>query len=365
MIAAAPAQPGETIGIMGGGQLGRMLALSGASMGFDIRVLDPDPDAPAMRVAAEGIAASFVDDEALTRFADGLKFATCEFENVPRRALERVAAAGVELRPDPTAFACASDREQEKRLFANVGIPCVEWIPVHAGVDLLCEDRPLPLPGILKTSTMGYDGKGQALVGSREEAKAAFARMGGVRCIVEKRIELRAEVSVLIARGANGDVVVFDCVRNVHENGILRTSDVPTGLSKAIEHTAAAHARRLVETLGYVGLLALEFLVDHEDRVIANEFAPRVHNSGHWTIDACLCSQFDAHMRAVAGWPLVSPARLADVRMTNLIGVEADDWRRWADVPDARIHLYGKRQTRPGRKMGHVNVLRNPQPRAR
>ena len=352
-----PAVPGETVGIVGGGQLGRMLALAGASLGLDIRIFDPDPDAPAARVAAHTVAAPYDDVDALQKFAEGIRFATCEFENVPAVSLAQIAGSGVALRPGAESFRIASDRVEEKRFLEATGIPVAPWHPVADAEAAQAAFHAVGGAAILKTRNLGYDGKGQIRVESGEEAVAAFAGLGGVPCVLERQLDFAAEFSVLAVRGADGASVFFDACRNRHADGILRRTEVPAGLSPAIEAGARDHARRLQERLGHVGVIAIEFFLLAGGGIVANEFAPRVHNSGHWTIDACRPDQFELHMRAVAGWPLPAPVRSADAEMINLIGAEAGAWRDWAARPDCRVHLYGKRAERSGRKMGHVTRL--------
>ena len=351
------ASPGEAIGILGGGQLGRMLALAAARLGLDIVVLDPDPDAPATRVACQGIAAPYDDRDAIGMLANRVRFATYEFENVPVASIERLAESGVVVRPGAKALRVAQDRMAEKTFLEDLGIPVAPWLPVATAPDAEAAHAALGAPGILKTRRLGYDGKGQRRIGSDGDACRAFGVLGGAPAVLERELEFDLEFSVIGVRGADGQEIAFDASRNVHEDGILRWSRVPSGIPPNAEKEARRFVWRVQRALEYVGVAAIEFFLMPDASIVANEMAPRVHNSGHWTTDACDIDQFEAHMRAVAGWPIHPPKRHATAEMRNLLGDEAANWLEFAGGSATRLHLYGKRDARTGRKMGHVTRL--------
>ncbi|MCC6735384.1 MAG: 5-(carboxyamino)imidazole ribonucleotide synthase [Bauldia sp.] len=363
MAPDAPLPPGSVIGILGGGQLGRMLAMAAAEMGFRVHVFAPPGDNPATDVAHASTLAAWDDFAALDAFAAAVDAITYEFENIPVATAEFLASRKP-LRPGVRALAVAQDRLNEKTLAQDLGIAVPLFRPVDAAAEL-AEARTFVghtgRPAILKTRRLGYDGKGQAVIRSDADAAAAWPAIGGVPAILEEMIPFTREISVLVARGADGTVRVFDVPENRHRHGILDTSTVPAAVTPGLARRAEAIGRRIAEELGYVGLLAVELFVEGEGddaKLLFNEIAPRVHNSGHWTTDACLVSQFEQHIRAVAGWPLGDPRRHSDVVMTNLIGADIDAWPALAAEPGARLHLYGKAESRPGRKMGHVNRIR-------
>ena len=353
-------RPGDRIAILGGGQLGRMLAMAGARLGLRTIVLDPDPQAPAAQVANKHIAAPFDDASALDDLSARAARITLEFENVPVSALERLEAlarqGGAPLLPGSRSVRVAADRLEEKRTIRDLGLSVAPHRAVD-GADDLRDARSLG-DLILKTRRLGYDGKGQRTIpaamsdGDAEEARLA---LGGTDLIAEQRMALDAELSVIAVRGADGRAIAFDPARNVHESGILRRSTVPADLG-ALEGKAREAAFRIAQALGHVGALGVEFFVS-DNALMVNEIAPRVHNSGHWTEAVCAIDQFEAHMRAVAGLPLGDGSRHADARMENLLGHEADDLAALAADPDARLHLYGKREAREGRKMGHITRI--------
>ncbi len=351
--------PGATIGILGGGQLGRMLALAAAPLGLKCHIYCPDPDSPAFDVAAARTVAAYDDAAALERFAGSLDVVTYEFENVELAAVERLAQS-VPVRPDARALAVAQDRLAEKTFLRDAGIAVAPFAAVDSIADLEKAIAEIGRPAVLKTRRLGYDGKGQAAIGEDTELPAALAGVGAASSIVETFVDFAREVSVIAVGAADGAMACYDVTENVHRRHILHTATVPA----AIRQETAAEARRIAERimarLGYVGVLGVEFFVvdkDGGETLLVNEIAPRVHNSGHWTQDACAVSQFENHVRAVAGWPLGPTERHVDAVMTNLIGSEADHWAGLVADPAARLHLYGKRETRPGRKMGHVNRL--------
>ena len=351
------ASPGEAIGILGGGQLGRMLALAAARLGLDIVVFDPDPDAPATRVACQGIAAPYDDRDAIGMLANRVRFATYEFENVPVSAIDWLAESGVVVRPGAKALRVAQDRMAEKTFLEGLGIPVAPWLPVATTPDAEAAHAALGAPGILKTRRLGYDGKGQRRIGPDGDARREFDVLGGAPAVLERELAFDLEFSVIGVRGADGQVLAFDASRNVHEDGILRWSRVPSGIPPDAETEARRSVWRVQRALEYVGVAAIEFFLMPDGSIVANEIAPRVHNSGHWTTDACDIDQFEAHMRAVAGWPIHSPERHTGAEMQNLLGDDASGWRDLVSEPETRLHLYGKREARKGRKMGHVTRL--------
>lgn len=352
-------QPGSTIGILGGGQLGRMLALAAAPLGFKVHIFAPDAECPAAEVAAHWTRAEYDDLAALDRFAGSIDALTYEFENVSVPAAERIAAR-VAARPAPRALAIAQDRLTEKDFLNAAGCPTGPYRSADDADAVARAVRELGPPAILKTRRFGYDGKGQVLIRDPGEAPAAVAAIGRAPAIVEGFVTFEREVSVIAARDVHGAVACYDPVWNLHRDHILHRSVVPSGLDPAVEAEARATAERIIRALDYVGVLGVEMFVTADGAILVNEIAPRVHNSGHWTMDACPVSQFEQHIRCVAGWPLGPVARHHDVEMVNLIGDDVAAWRALAAEPGARLHLYGKAEARPGRKMGHVNRIGAP-----
>jgi len=351
--------PGDTVGILGGGQLGRMLAVAAAKLGLRTHVFCPDPDSPAFAVAAQATCASYEDEDALERFAAGVAVVTYEFENVPAGTAARLSAARP-LFPPSRALEVTQDRLLEKRLAASLGLGTAPFRPVDGVQDLAPALREAGTPALLKTRRFGYDGKGQARIDALNEAEPAFEAIGRQPAILESFVTFAAEISVVAARGRNGAFAAYDPVRNEHAGGILRRSTVPAGMEAEVAAAAIEAARAIGESLDFVGVFCAEFFVIAERegaRVLVNEIAPRVHNSGHWTLEACAVSQFEQHIRAVAGWPLGSPARHSDAVMENLIGDDVLAWPALLSEPGASLHVYGKREARPGRKMGHVTRL--------
>ena len=351
--------PGATIGIIGGGQLGRMLALAAARLGFRTHIYAPAGDNPAFDVATAHTEAPYEDERALAAFADAVDVVTYEFENIPAHPLAWL-VQHTPLKPSADVLAFTQDRWAEKSFLSDLGLPVAVFANVETDVDLAAALEQVGLPLVLKTRRFGYDGKGQVMVRSAEDMAAAWEKLGGVPCIAEAFVDFACEASVIAARNAQGEFVTFDMPRNEHENHILRRCHVPSGLSAALEAQAVDIARKIAEAFAYEGVLAVEFFVlrdDDGERLLINEIAPRVHNSGHWTEAACAVSQFEMHIRAIAGWPLTHPARHSDCVMENLLGAEVEDWKRLAAEDGAVLHLYGKCETRPGRKMGHVTRL--------
>ncbi|MDX2155292.1 MAG: 5-(carboxyamino)imidazole ribonucleotide synthase [Hyphomicrobiaceae bacterium] len=356
-----PLPPRSVIGILGAGQLGKMLAQAASRLGLRTHVYADDAG-PALDVAGAHSIGSYTSLPRLDEFARGVDVVTYEFENVPVIAAEHLAGR-VPVRPGARALAVAQDRIAEKTFIRDLGIAVAPFAAISHSGDLEAAAACLASwgsPGILKTSRLGYDGKGQVGIASASELAGAFAALGGVPCVLEQRLTFVAEVSVLVVRSVDGQLSTYDIPRNEHAGGILRRSTVPSGLPPAADAMARRMASRVAEALGYVGVLGVEMFYLGESAVeplVINEIAPRVHNSGHWTMDACVVGQFENHVRAVAGWPLGDATRHSDAVMQNLIGHDADDWPRIAALPGACIHLYGKREAREGRKMGHVNFL--------
>ncbi len=349
--------PGSTIGILGGGQLGRMLALAAAAMGYRVHVLAPEAELPAGDVAAEVTRADYLDEAALAAFAAAVDVVTFEFENVPTAAVQALAAR-VPVYPGAFSLEIAQDRMTEKRFVEQLGGRPAPWRPVDSLADLEAALAALGTPAILKTRRMGYDGKGQARIATPADAAAAWASIGERPAVLEAFVHFSHEFSVLIARGRSGEIVQWPVPCNVHDGGILATSSVPAPaavLAQAAE--ALALATRIAEALDHVGVLACEFFAA-ADGPRFNEMAPRVHNSGHWTIEGARVSQFENHIRAVCGLPLGTTDLTAPaVTMKNLLGDDVHDWPALLADPRAHLHLYGKSEVKPGRKMGHVTWL--------
>ena len=352
---SAPLGPGATIGILGGGQLGRMLALAGARLGFKAHIFSDESDAPAFQVADAYTHGRYDDERELEAFAEACDVVTFEFENVPE-ATAHFLSAHVPVAPSPRALAIAQDRFLEKSFVAELGLKTTPFRNVITAQDAVLAWRALGGPCVLKTRKLGYDGKGQEKIVDEDGAARALVKFGAVPAILEKFVDFSFEASVVAARGRDGAFTAYDPPKNEHENHILRRSTVPAPLSHAQTGEAATIAKRIAEALDYVGVLGVELFVAEGGALIVNEIAPRVHNSGHWTIEACVTSQFEQHIRAVAGWPLGSPARHSDAVMENIIGAEAGDWLALA-AKQAGLHLYGKGEARPGRKMGHTTRL--------
>ena len=346
------------IGVLGGGQLGRMIALAGLPLGFRFRFLDPSPDAPAGEVG-ERLTGSYTDPASLKAFARGLDLVTYEFESVPVEAA-RWLANRLPVFPPPAALEAAQDRLAEKRLFQKLGIPVPPFYPVETDHDLTRALDELNTPGVLKTRRLGYDGKGQVVIRKREEAEDAFSSLGGAGLILEGFVPFDREVSILAVRSRTGETAFYSLVENHHREGILRLSLAPAPeCTPELQQQAERYASLVLDELGYVGVLAIEFF-QVNGSLLANEMAPRVHNSGHWTIEGAETSQFENHLRAVAGYGPGSTAMVSRSAMVNLIG-SAPDARAVLAVPGAHLHLYGK-EPRPGRKLGHVTLRASDPP---
>jgi 5-(carboxyamino)imidazole ribonucleotide synthase len=351
---APPAlDPGATIGILGGGQLGRMLAQAAARLGFKCHVFAPNPESPAFDVVHRVTCADYTDTQALDRFAGDVDLVTYEFENVPAETAAFLAAR-VPVRPDPKVLAITQDRLAEKNFVSGLGIATAAFAAVDGPADLTTALGEIGSPAVLKTRRLGYDGKGQATIRKPDSAAAAWRAVGAQPSILEAFVPFACEVSVVAARTPDGAVECFDVTENEHQNHILKISRVPARVSAAAANAARGIAEQIAQKFDYVGVLAVEMFVLGDGGVLVNEIAPRVHNSGHWTLDGASVSQFEQHIRAVAGWPLGKPVRHGRVEMINLIGDEVKDFRKWLQVPGAAVHLYGKSAIRPGRKMGHV-----------
>ncbi|MDQ2861338.1 MAG: 5-(carboxyamino)imidazole ribonucleotide synthase [Pseudomonadota bacterium] len=352
-----PLPPGSTIGVLGGGQLGRMLALAAARLGFDVAILTPQTDSPASRVAARTLVAPYEDPVALEALAELAQVITFEFENVPAAAVDILAGLGAEVAPGPRALAIAQDRFEEKSFLNAAGVATVAFAAVDSLEDLRAAMRRLGAPLLLKTRRGGYDGKGQVWVMRPEDGEAALAAIGHRAAVAEAPADFRREVAMIAARGRDGEIALYPLTESHHENGVLRRAVAPAAASARILAEAERIAATLLNALDYVGVIGVEMFERDDGRLLVNEFAPRVHNTGHWTLDGCEVDQFEQHIRAIAGWPLGPTAAIAHVEMTNLLGDEADRWAHLAHEPETRLWLYGKREARAGRKMGHVNRL--------
>ena len=352
--------PGSTLGLLGGGQLGRMFTLRARDMGYEVIVLEPDPLSPAGAVATRHLKAAYDDPTALEELARQAAAVTTEFENVPAETLAYLSRHTI-CRPGAAAVAIGQDRITEKSFLRSAGFATADFDPVTSPADLSRAWDRIGMPAVLKTSRLGYDGKGQAVVNRYDEAAAAFDRFGRVPCVLERRLDLEREVSVVLARGSDGTVAPFPVGENVHVRGILHTTVVPAAVSPELAAQARDTAVAVADRLDYVGVLGVELFIAEGGRIFVNELAPRPHNSGHYTMDACAVDQFEQQVRCLAGLPLGDPRLLSPVCMINLLG---DLWAggepKWAAalaIPGVRLHLYGKKEARPGRKMGHLNCL--------
>lgn len=348
--------PGSTIGILGGGQLGRMLALKAAEMGYRTHIYCPETDSPASAVATHTTLGAYTDIAALTRFAQGVDVVTYEFENIPAAPVAALAAE-TDIFPPPTLLATSQHRVLEKQAIQALGIRTAPFVPVTTLAQLTAGAQQLGLPAVLKTARMGYDGKGQVMIRSEGDIEAAWDTLQSDDLILEGFVDFRMEISVIVARDAEGNVEYYCPVQNIHRHHILAETIVPAPIFSQVAHEAERIAYTLAHGLKLVGLMAVEMFVTHDDAILVNELAPRPHNSGHWTIDAAVTSQFEQAIRAITGLPLGSTARLCNAKMLNLIGDEVNDWEKHAATPNAKLHLYGKTEARPGRKMGHVTFL--------
>jgi 5-(carboxyamino)imidazole ribonucleotide synthase len=355
LIKVEALQPGAVIGILGGGQLARMLIMAAARLGFKSIILDPDPSCPAAAFANHHVIAAYDDVAALEELSQRVSVMTYEFENVPCHAVDNADLA-CDIEPGTQALAIAQDRILEKDFLNAIGIPTALYQSV-ATLDEAEAAFDGIGPGILKTRRLGYDGKGQARITNSADIAAGFAAMNGAPAIYEGFVEFACEISVIAARFKDGAFAAFDIPQNKHEGGILRNSIIPAKISKATADQAKKHSETLLAALGYVGVAGVEFFVMADGALIANEFAPRVHNSGHWTEAACAISQFEQHIRAITGLIPGDPSRHSNAVMHNLIGDDINNLPHWLATSNAKLHLYGKTEVRAGRKMGHVTLL--------
>jgi 5-(carboxyamino)imidazole ribonucleotide synthase len=356
-----PVLPGGAIGLLGGGQLGRMLGLAARRMGYRVHTFEPSPNSPAGQISDVEFTADYGDLDRLEEFARGVDVVTFEFENIPSAALERVAAVRP-VHPRPAVLHICQNRAREKEFLTRHGFPCARHKVVSSAAEAAVEAAALGFPCVMKTADFGYDGKGQAKLESAAEAAEAWARLAAPRAVIEEWVDFRAEVSVVCARDCSGRVENFPVSENIHRRHILDRSIVPARIDPGIAREAQHLATALVRALDVVGLLTVEFFVRRDGSLLVNELAPRPHNSGHFTFDACVTSQFEQQLRAVCGLPLGSPRLVSPVVMVNLLGDAWDngepDWASLLTDPDAKLHLYGKTSVRPGRKMGHFCVLK-------
>ena len=348
-----PLRPGATIGILGGGQLGRMLSVAAARLGFVCHIFEPGEAPPAAQTALHLTTAPYDDIDALTRFAQSVDVVTYEFENIPTAALDVIEAI-VPIRPGREALRISQDRLTEKTFLQELGLKVASFADVTDAATMQAAVASVGTPSILKTRRFGYDGKGQSRLSGPDDANAALKDMAGQPAVLEGFVEFSHEVSVIAARTQDGDVACFDPGENVHRNGILHTTTVPARLTASQRTDAVLMAAKILNALDYVGVLGVELFVTPQG-LLVNEIAPRVHNSGHWTQNGCAIDQFEQHIRAVAGWPIGDGSRYADVTMENLIGDDVEKVPQIAIEKHAALHLYGKADVKPGRKMGHVN----------
>ena len=352
--------PGATLGVLGGGQLGRMFTLAAISMGYRVVVLDPDPHSPAGHIADQHIQASYQDHAALQMLGDECMAVTTEFENVPADSMEFLERL-CQVRPNAAAVRIAQDRIREKSWLQEIGLPTAPFAAIYEANDLDDAVAELASPQLLKTASLGYDGKGQIKVTNRDEAYAAFSTLGDTPCVLEEMVELKREISVILARGSSGHTEVYPVGENRHREGILDTTIVPAAITEDMRTEATGMATRLADAMNYCGVLAVEFFCTPDDELLINEIATRPHNSGHYTVDACATSQFEQQVRVMCGLPPGDVSLHSPVVMTNLLG---DIWSTgepaWESIlghSSTHLHLYGKREARTGRKMGHFNCL--------
>ena len=348
--------PGSTIGILGGGQLGRMTAMAAARLGYRCHIFSPEKDSPAAQVSAAATVADYDNTRALNAFARAVDVVTLEFENIPVEAVRRIAEK-TPVYPGAEILEIAQDRVREKDFLRGIGVATAPSAEVGDLAGLESADGEIGRPAVLKCARLGYDGKGQASIGPDTDLAEAFDSIGAVRAILEGWVDFICEVSVIVARGADGAISSYPAVENLHVQHILDTTIVPARLAESVAGRAEGIARHIATELGLVGVLAVEMFVTQDGEVLVNELAPRPHNSGHWTIDACPTSQFEQLVRVICGLPLGPTERHSDAVMKNLIGADVDAWPEFLADPGARLHLYGKAETRPGRKMGHVTRL--------
>ena len=352
--------PGSTLGMLGGGQLGRMFTIAARTMGYEVVVLDPDKESPAGKLATTHICADYADQAALDKIAKSCDAVTTEFENVPASSLETLAKIKP-VRPGAKAISIAQDRIHEKNFLKDNGFSTAPFAVINSIEDLQNNISEIGTPAILKVSRFGYDGKGQFGINAESDIEKAWETLEGEACVLEQRMPLDIEVSVVLARGIDGEVVTYPVSENIHEGGILDVSIVPARIDNDLETKVINMAKDIAIALGYVGVMAVEFFISNR-KILVNEIAPRPHNSGHYTLDACVTDQFEQQVRAVCGLPLGDTRLLSPVVMINMLGDiwhsgKEPQWQKLLDHPNVKLHLYGKREARPGRKMGHFNVL--------
>jgi 5-(carboxyamino)imidazole ribonucleotide synthase len=352
--------PGSTIGVLGGGQLGRMFAMAARRLGYRVHTLAPEHDTPTGQIADVEVEASYDDIDRIRQFARAVDVVTFEFENVPAAAAAAAAEEAI-VRPSGRALEIAQHRIHEKTFLAAQGLPVVPFAAITTEADLLAGVQRIGLPAVLKTATLGYDGKGQVALGGEIDPLDAWNTLGRQPAVLEAFIDLECEISMIGARGVDGSIAHFDAIRNVHHRHILDISTAPAEVSPALASQAAEAMHAVLEALDYIGILCIEFFVSRDGRLLLNELAPRPHNSGHLTFDACRTSQFEQQVRAICGLPLGSTELLQPAAMANLLGdlwaAGEPDWAAALAYPDVKLHLYGKGAARPGRKMGHLTVL--------
>jgi len=352
----APIAPGSTLGIVGGGQLGRMTAVAAAELGYAVHIFTPEENSPASKVAARTFVADYDDDDAIKAFGESVDVITFEFENIPAETVKKLSASAP-VRPCYNCLAIGQDRVKEKTFAADLGIETAPWEIVKSADDLRQALKIIGTPSILKTTTLGYDGKGQVRLHADTDPDEAWNALGGDIGILEGFVDFTMEISVITARRPSGAMATFDVVENRHKDGILDVTIAPADISSALAEDACAIGQKLAEAMDMVGLLAVELFVTQDGHLLMNEMAPRPHNSGHWTQDGCSTSQYEQFVRAVTGLPLGTTQRHSDVVMKNLIGDDINDWANIVKNPDDKLHLYGKAEARAGRKMGHINRL--------
>jgi len=352
--------PGSTLGMLGGGQLGRMFTIAARTMGYEVIVLDPDSESPAGKLATNHICADYADEVALGYIAKNCDAITTEFENVPASTLELLAKSSP-VRPGAKAVTIAQDRIQEKNFLKDNGFSTAPFAVIQSFEDLQQGIQQIGTPAILKVARFGYDGKGQFSIKTESDIDKAWETLQGEACVLEQRMPLDIEVSVVLARGIEGEVSCYPVSENIHEDGILDVTVVPARINKELEANVIDMAKQIATALDYVGIMAVEFFISN-GKLLVNEIAPRPHNSGHYTLDACVTDQFEQQVRAVCGLPLGDTTLLSPVVMINMLGDiwhngESPKWEKLLNHPNVKLHLYGKREARPGRKMGHFNVL--------
>ena len=352
--------PNATLGVLGGGQLGRMFTLAAYSMGYRVVVLDPDPHSPAGLIADQHIKANYRDHAALQMLGDECAAVTTEFENVPAESMEYLGKFCA-VRPNAEAVRIAQDRIREKTFVQDHGLATAAFAAIYEDADIVAAIETLTAPLLMKTASLGYDGKGQVQVNTLAEARSAFEQLGNAACVLEEMVDLEREISVILARSISGQTSVYPVGENRHVNGILDTTIVPATIDATLGEQAIDMATRLADSMDYCGILAVEFFCTRQGDLLINELATRPHNSGHYTVDACTTSQFEQQVRMMCGLPPADTQMLSPVVMTNLLGdIWKDgepDWQQVLNEPQAHLHLYGKKEARPGRKMGHINCL--------